>query len=68
MDTYQGKIGSVSPAMGNYDIDVWMNIDKRPESTVSGGVTGAGTLEPVRWGMSYTGIVGTNFTNAKHGF
>jgi hypothetical protein len=74
MDIYQGRIGTISPAMGNYDIEVYLNIDKSSASTPTGtatgiwGQTGCGTLEPTYWAMGVTGINSANFTNAKHGF
>ncbi len=69
MDTYQGKIGSISPAIGPYEMQIYMNLDKEPAAPpVTGGVTGTGTLLPISWSVGYTGIVGTNFTNAKHGY
>ena len=68
MDIYQGRIGTVSPAMGNYDLTTYINIDKVTAGTTGYGVTGTGTLEPVLWDVGVTGINGNNFTNAKHGF
>jgi hypothetical protein len=68
MDIYQGRIGTISPAMGNYDMEVFVNIDRGLGVTGLEGVTGTGTLQPVKWDVGYTGIVGTNFTNTKHGF
>ena len=66
MNVYQGKMKTISPAVGPYDINVYMNIDKvLPES---GGITGMGTLEPVKWDIGVTGINGNNFTNLSHGF
>jgi len=66
MDVYQGKMRTISPAMGPYDINVYMNIDKIIPET--GGITGVGTLQPVKWDMGVTGINAENFTNLKHGF
>jgi len=66
MDVYQGSMKTISPAMGPYDINVFMNIDK--VLPASGGITGMGTLEPVKWDMGVTGIDSVNFTNSKHGF
>lgn len=68
-DTYQGKIGTISPAIGNYDINVFMNIDRYGET--GPGETGPmadGTLIPTRYDFAYTGINGENFTNQKRGF
>jgi hypothetical protein len=66
MDVYQGKMKTISPAVGPYNINVHLDIDKvLPES---GGITGMGTLEPVKWEMGVTGIDGTNFKNLSHGF
>lgn len=75
MDVYQGSIGTVSPAFGNYTLQTYVNIDK-PASGVTGpmgslagmGVTGSGSLTAVSWDMGVTGIVGSQSTNAKHGF
>ena len=67
-DIYQGKIGTISPAFGNYDLQVYINIDKETAgATGMGGVTGTGTLLPVDWDVGVTGINQTN-TNIKHGF
>jgi hypothetical protein len=66
MDIYQGKMRTISPAIGPYDINVYMNIDK--VTPANGGITGMGTLEPVNWDIGVTGIDGTNFTNTGHGF
>jgi hypothetical protein len=66
MDVYQGKMMTISPAIGPYEINVFYNIDKVTPET--GGITGMGTLEPVMWDMGYTGINDANFTNSKHGF
>ena len=57
---------TISPAIGPYDINVFMNIDKILPA--SGGVTGMGTLEPVKWDMGVTGIDAANFTNSDHRF
>lgn len=73
MDTYQGKIGTVSPAVGNYDITTYINIDKEPtgENGVTGigptGLQGSGTLISTKWDQGVTGIQGSYFTNAKRG-
>lgn len=66
MGIYQGKMSTISPAIGPYDINVYMNIDK--VLPASGGITGMGTLVPVKWDMGVTGIDGANFTNTNHGF
>lgn len=68
MDIYQGKMRTISPAIGPYDINIFINIDKVLPSEATGGITGMGTLEPVKWDMGITGIDGDNFTNSKHGF
>ena len=68
MDIYQGTIGTISPAMGNYDLQVYINVDKVGAGVTGIGETGTGTLEPVRWDVGVTGIHGENFTNARHGF
>ena len=71
MDTYQGKMRTISPAIGPYDIAVFMDIDKSMPITGVGdntGVTGTGSLQPIKWDMGVTGIDGNNFTNAGHGF
>ena len=65
-DTYQGSIGSVSPAMGPYKLEVYIDVDRG--STGASGVTGNETLIPYDWDISVTGISSSNFTNAKHGF
>jgi len=68
-DTYQGKIGTISPAFGAYDINISINYDR--DMGVTGtdgytgpgaaGVTGSGTLEAWRYDMGVTG----NFTNNR---
>ena len=67
MDTYQGKIGTISPAFGNYDIQVFQDIDKETAGETGIGETGAGTLTLVDWALGVTGMQGTN-TNINHGF
>lgn len=66
MDIYQGKMSTISPAIGPYDINTYMNIDKILPET--GGITGMGTLVPVKWDQGVTGINSDNFTNSGHGF
>lgn len=66
MDIYQGKMKTISPAIGPYDINVYINIDK--VLPASGGITGMGTLQPVKWDMGVTGIDADNFKNIGHGF
>lgn len=68
MDVYQGKMRTISPAIGPYDINVYMNIDKVLPIVATGGITGTGTLEPVKWDIGVTGIDGSNFTNTGHRF
>lgn len=67
MDTYQGKMRSISPAIGPYDLNVYINIDKIVP-TYTGGVTGVGTLVPIMWDIGVTGINEENFKNTGHGF
>jgi len=66
MDTYQGKMKTISPAIGPYDINTYINLDIDPPN--ASGVTGSDTLQPVKWEQGYTGINGSNFTNSNHGF
>ena len=68
MDIFQGNIGTISPAMGNYDLQVYINIDKETAGVTGIGETGTGSLQPVKWDIGVTGIVGANFTNTKHGY
>jgi hypothetical protein len=71
MDTYQGRMKTISPAIGPYDITVFIDIDKNMPITGVGdntGVTGTGSLEPIKWDMGVTGINPDNFKNARHGF
>lgn len=66
-DIYQGKIGTISPAVGNYDINVYINIDRN--ITGASGVTGMNTLEPWKYDTGVTGITyGDNFRNIKRGW
>jgi hypothetical protein len=64
-DLYQGKIGTVSPAFGAYDINIFINIDRDMGVTgpVAAGVTGTGTLEPCSYEMGLTGISSINRTD-----
>lgn len=64
-DTYQGRISTVSPAIGTYYIDTYINIDRG--ATGASGVTGAETLTAWKWDQAVTGIEGTNFNNIKNG-
>ena len=67
-DTYQGKIGTISPAFGAYDMNVFINFDR--DSGVTGtdsytgpgaaGVTGTGSLEPWKFDIGITGVFTTN--------
>lgn len=71
-DTYQGSIGSVSPAFGAYSLDVYINIDRDPGVTGTdsytgpgaAGVTGTGSLEPWQYNITLnkgvTGIFNVN--------
>lgn len=69
MDTFQGTMKTVSPAIGSYTIDVFMDIDKNTASLTgpqpTGAPIGTGTLELVRVDMGVTGISEANFTNMK---
>jgi len=67
MDIFQGNIGTISPAIGNYNIQTFINIDKEPGVTGFGGVTGTGTLIPVKWEQGVTGINPDDFTNLSRG-
>lgn len=73
-DTYQGRIGTISPAIGPYYITTHIDIDRygvTGPSFTGIGPTGPytdGTLQPIKWDMTYTGIQGENFTNQKRGF
>jgi hypothetical protein len=74
MDIYQGSMNLISPAIGPYTLQTYINIDKVTvgagvTGTLAGqGVTGTGTLTAVSWDVGVTGIVGAKFTNASHGF
>ena len=67
-DTYQGKIGTISPAFGAYDMNVFINFDRDPGVTGtdsytgpgSSGVTGTGSLEPWKFDIGITGVFTTN--------
>lgn len=64
-DAYQGKIGTVSPAFGTYDIHTGINVDMG----VSGvsGVTGSHeTLVAWKWDQYVTGMSGSNNTHSNH--
>jgi len=69
MDVYQGKMNTISPAFGSFDINVYLDIDTFSCATgsisfgstggftgMAGGVTGMGTLVPINWGMGITGL------------
>lgn len=64
-DIYQGKINTISPAIGNYDYQVFINVDRGV--TGASGVTGAETAVPWKWDHGITGVDGTRFTNAIRG-
>lgn len=68
-DTFQGNIGSISPAIGPYKLQVFINIDKNAAGMTgplpTGMPEGQNTLEPVKWMMGVTGVDGTKFTNLK---
>lgn len=73
MDVFQGKIGTVSPAFGNYDLLMYLDIDKETAGETGVGVTGTGSLALVDWAQGITGaygVTGMNVTNTniKHGF
>jgi hypothetical protein len=68
-DTFQGVIGTVSPAFGAYNMIVSIDIDRDPGVTGTdgytgpgaAGVTGTGSLEPWRYDIGITGV----FTNNR---
>lgn len=69
MDIYQGSLNLISPAIGNYNLQTYLEIDKNTAGETGGtGVTGTGTLTLVDWAMGVTGLQESRFTNAKHGF
>lgn len=54
MDVYQGKMKTISPAFGPYEINVFFDIDKiTPDS---GGITGMGHIVPIKWDIGITGL------------
>jgi len=67
-DIYQGKIGTISPAFGGYDMNIFINIDRDPGVTGTGsytgpgaaGVTGTGSLVPWMHDIGITGVFTTN--------
>jgi hypothetical protein len=62
-DIYQGKIGTISPAVKNYEIQTYINVDRG--ITGASGVTGANTLVAWKHEQGVTGIQAGNFTNLK---
>lgn len=64
-DLYQGKIGTISPAIGNYDIQTHVNIDRGITGVGASGVTGAGTLNSWKYEQGVTGVEIGNFKNLK---
>ena len=62
-DTFQGVMRTVSPAIGPYTIETYINIDRGV--TGMSGVTGSNTLEPWKYTQGVTGISAANFTNMK---
>lgn len=66
-DLYQGKIGTISPAIGNYDLQVYLGIDKQTAGVTGVGETGTGSLTLVDWAIGVTGIQESRFTNTKRG-
>jgi len=64
-DIFQGNMKSISPAIGPYTINTYINIDKGVAGLTgpapTGMVLGDGTLEPYKWMQGVTGIDGANF-------
>jgi hypothetical protein len=54
-DTYQGSIGSISPAFGGYSVDFYINIDRDPGITGTAGYTGPDSYT----GPGAAGVTGT---------
>lgn len=67
MDVYQGKTGTVSPAFGNYDLQIYLDVDKQTAGVTGIGETGTGSLALVDWAQGVTGMSTTN-TNIRRGF
>ena len=65
-DIYQGTIGSVSPAIGSYQINTFINIDRG--ITGASGVTGTMTLEQWKSDTGVTGINSGSFRNISRGW
>jgi len=64
-DLYQGKIGTISPAIKNYEIQTYISIDRGITGVGDSGVTGTGTLVTWKHEQGLTGIESGNFTNLK---
>ena len=62
-DTFQGKIRTVSPALGNYEIETYINLDRG--ATGASGVTGNETLQPWKWDQGVTGLPNVDFKNTN---
>jgi len=65
-DIYQGKIGTISPAIGNYEVQTYISIDRGITGVGDSGVTGTGTLISWNHEQGITGVESGNFTNLKN--
>jgi hypothetical protein len=66
-DIYQGKINTISPAIGSYNIQTYISIDRGITGAGDMGVTGNYTLEPLVFEQGLTGVNGSSFNNLKSG-
>lgn len=63
-DTFQGRIGTVSPAFAQYYETIGINLDLGVSGVA--GVTGANTLQPWKHVVGVTGIQGSNRVHSNH--
>lgn len=67
MDIFQGKMKTISPTMGAYDLEVYLNVDKLSAGVTGVGETGTGTLTLTNFSIGVTGMNPDNFKNITAG-
>lgn len=71
-DTFQGNLHTISPAIGAYSIQTFINIDKDSAGMTglmpTGMPMGQGTLTEVSMLQGVTGLDPAQFTNLSRGY